>query len=103
MIIYNTDSRDRSKQSICKSINMRTGLEMIEVILTINNLDIDVLVQETVCTVALKSINRMISTMVTSQKSSVPNTQTNILVFLLPLSMRKSLTSLAHPIILISI
>lgn len=70
---------------------MRTGLEMIEVILTINNLDIEVLAQETVRIVALKSINRMVSTMVPSQKSSVPRTQTNILVFLLSLSMRKLL------------
>lgn len=82
---------------------MRTGLEIIEAILTTNNLDIEVLAQETVRTVALKSIKRMVSTMVTSQKSSVPRTQTNILVFLLSLSMRKSLTSLSHPIILITI
>lgn len=80
---------------------MRTRLEMIEAILTINNLDIEVLAQETVRTVALKSIKRMVSTIVTSQKLSVPRTQTNILVFLLSLSMKKSLTSLAHPIILI--
>lgn len=101
MIIYNTASRDRSKQSMCKSINMTTGLEMIEAILTKNNLDIEVLAQETVRTVSLKSIKRMVSTMVTSQKSSVPRTQTNILVFLLSLNMRKSLTLLDHPILLI--
>lgn len=35
---------------------MKTGLEMIEAILTTNNLDIEVLAQETVRTVALKSI-----------------------------------------------
>lgn len=82
---------------------MKTGLEMIDALLTTNNLDIEVLAQETVRTVALKSIKRMVSTMVTSQKSSVPLSQTNILVFLLSLSMRKSLSSLAHPIILITI
>lgn len=61
---------------------MRTGLEMIEAMLTTNNLDIEVVAQETVRTVALKSIKRMVSTMVTSQKSSIPRTQPNILVYI---------------------